>query len=92
MAGNINAAGIIVVVLLTVFLMLRFGRKPNKLMHILGGILGAIGIALLAILTSTHMCKAGQPFLQWFIPCACLGCILIELLHNSAPRRNITIY
>jgi len=86
MAGNINAIGILITILLTVLLILKFGKKPNKRIRFYWGILWACLVAVLAAATSTHLCTAGQPVFQWLIPCISLGCIL-TLIEPKKIRR-----
>jgi len=80
MAGNLNAAGILVVAALTVFLMLRFARKPYKfgLLLVLAGLIIACAVALIAKRISLHKCGAGVPFFQWFIPSWLQGAIGLD--------------
>lgn len=76
MAGNINAAGILIIILLTVFLLVRFGRKPTNIIQILVGLLLALLLGISASAISAHACKQGNPDRQILISCVCLGCIL----------------
>lgn len=76
MAGNINAAGILIIILLTVFLLVRFGRKPTNIIQILVGLLLALLLGISASAISAHACMQGTPDRQILISCVCLVCIL----------------
>jgi len=86
MAGNLNAAGIIFTIILTVFFMIRYGQKQINRKRLLFGAIIAIVVSLFNIVFSAHGCSAGNPFTQWLVPGICLF-LIITFIDNKVIRR-----
>jgi hypothetical protein len=75
--GTLNGAGILAVAGGTVFLVVKYFKKPDGAKPWLGGILVASLAAAVSALSALHGCGAGTPLFQWLVPCVCAALTLI---------------
>ena len=84
MEGNINAFGIIGVALFAIFLIIRYGKMPERISNIFLGIFYGICGILMVILGLKSLGKGffdlEFPFLQWLVPTISLMCIRIFIV------------
>lgn len=93
MGANINATGVLIIILLTVFLLVRVGRKPTSLKHIVFGVLVAFVLLVVFSVLTAPLAGAAAYNRQALICCLCLA--LISIFTNRekslpAPRRLIS--
>ena len=89
MHGTINAIGLIACVALTAAALIFADRQRASLKQILIGVLIALSTMIGAGVVSAHLCRAGQPFTQWLIPCICIIAI-VSKVHRLGLRISAT--
>jgi hypothetical protein len=88
MGGALNALGIILVVVVTVITLWRFGKRPAAFGRWAAGLLAFAFSALVPLVLSMHLCGAGAPIHQWAYCAPSLGAIII-LVPRKALRRSL---
>lgn len=89
MEGNLHAFGLILVVAVTLFALISYPAKPAGLAQIVIALLAGGGLMIVCQIAGTHMCDAGQPFLQYIIPGTCLILLRSLTRHRCRPARII---
>ena len=82
MSANLNAAGIIGVIVCSLVFLLKFGKRPKSIKPVLAGLFCGLILAAVSVMISFHSCLNGQPFLQWLIPSISMG-LLITFLRDK---------
>lgn len=89
MHGNLNAAGILLTMVLTA-VVIKFGQKKTNIKRMVFAAFVTILVSLLLRVFSSHKCPEGQPFTQWLIPGICLF-LIIGFIANKIIRRIIAV-
>ena len=79
MSANLNAAGIIGVIICSLVFLFKFGERPKSIKPVLAGLSCGLILAAVSVMISFHSCLNGQPFLQWLIPSISIGLLIIFL-------------
>lgn len=92
MGGNLNAAGILIIVFLTVLTLVRFGRQPTGIKRVASGIM--IGLLLFLVFSIVAPALGGEEAnRQVLIPCVCLSLVFIFTGgQKSAPAAQKSIF
>src|SRR4051795_9647219 len=77
MAGNINALGLILVLLLTAAVLRRYGRRPKSLTHVLSGAAAAFGVMMFVVCCTAVLNNEANAARQQLIPWICLTLVLV---------------
>ena len=85
MTGNINAIGIIVTVLFTIFVLWKFGSKAAGVIQVIVAVILPSILFLIGKVLSLHECDAGNAFTQLLIPAICLA-FIITFVRNGKVR------
>jgi hypothetical protein len=77
MAGNINALGLILVLLLTAVVLKRYGRRPKSFTRVLSGTAAAFGVMMFVVCCTTVLYHEANSVHQQLIPWICLTLVLV---------------
>lgn len=83
MIGNLHAAALLSLTLVTIVVCARCRRERPRRRMLPGLLTGAL-LGMVASCVSSHLCRAGQPLTQWLIPAACLAATLTYVGHAAA--------
>jgi hypothetical protein len=75
--GNLNALGLILVIVLTGAVLLRDGTWPQSAWRVVTGILTALGVLFLAVCLTTVLWPEADPSHQLLISSACLALVMV---------------
>lgn len=89
MAGSLNALGLIGVLALT--LLAIFVRKPQRCSSKQSAmsVFLAMTVVLFAPSLTIHLCRAGQPLMQWLIPAVCI--VLVGTFTRNNWLRRVVV-
>jgi hypothetical protein len=77
MAGNVNALGLILVILLTGAVLVRYGAWPASIAQVVGGLAAALGLMFAAECMTLVLYDEASHYHQELIPSLCLGLLLV---------------
>jgi hypothetical protein len=83
MADDLNALGLMLVLLLTAVILVRFGRWSASFLRVATGCVAGFGLFLLTACFTTVLDYEANPIHQWLIPSVCLA----VLITFTAPGR-----
>lgn len=91
MQDDLNAIVLLIVPLVTLILLWKFGRFSVNFKKVVKAILFLLFTSVLNIITSTHLCDAGTPFCQWLVPAVCGGAIIIGMEEKKIKRTSVIV-
>jgi hypothetical protein len=82
MLGTLNALGLLLVVGLTVWVLVKFPSHAKSFLKVLGALLSGFGVIILCLTFTMHFCHRGEPFAQSLISGLCLILVMIFTRRN----------
>lgn len=89
MAGNLNALGLILVMVLTAAILARLRSRPRSIWQVIGGLATAVGVMFVVKCLTVVLYDEANNSHQVFVPSACLA--LLFIFTNPSRIRAVTV-